>query len=162
MTTRRRLVAAAAAIALAAVAVTNRGVRAAGAETARADVTMLASPRLEGRLAGTVGERNAAEYLVTRLKQIGALPLPGQPDYRLPFSFTAGTHDGGSRLRVMAAAGATLADATADARPNGARALSFSDNGDVTGAVVFAGYGIVVPESQGFSYDSYAALDVKD
>ena len=31
-----------------------------------------------------------------------------------------------------------------------------------TGAVVFAGYGIVVPESQGFGYDSYATLDVKD
>ena len=42
------------------------------------------------------------------------------------------------------------------------RALSFSDNGDVTGAVVFAGYGIVVPESQDFGYDSYATLDVKD
>ena len=42
------------------------------------------------------------------------------------------------------------------------RALSFSDNGDVDGPVVFAGYGIVVPESQGFGYDSYATLDVKD
>ncbi len=43
-----------------------------------------------------------------------------------------------------------------------ARALSFSDNGDVDGPVVFAGYGIVVPESQDFGYDSYATLDVKD
>src|SRR5712691_4665167 len=43
-----------------------------------------------------------------------------------------------------------------------ARALSFSDNGDVEAPVVFAGYGIVVPESQGFGYDSYATLDVKD
>jgi hypothetical protein len=42
------------------------------------------------------------------------------------------------------------------------RALSFSDNGDAEGGVVFAGYGIVVPESQGFAYDSYATLDVKD
>ena len=31
-----------------------------------------------------------------------------------------------------------------------------------TAPVVFAGYGIVVPESQGFGYDSYATLDVKD
>src|SRR5204863_3919090 len=42
------------------------------------------------------------------------------------------------------------------------RALSFSDNGDVEGNIVFAGYGIVVPESQNFGYDSYAGLDVKD
>src|SRR5205085_5387639 len=41
-------------------------------------------------------------------------------------------------------------------------ALSFSDNGDASGPVVFAGYGIVVPDSQGFPYDSYAGLDVKD
>src|SRR5207244_7397527 len=42
------------------------------------------------------------------------------------------------------------------------QALSFSDNADASGAVVFAGYGIVVPESQDFGYDSYATLDVKD
>src|SRR5262249_42921632 len=42
------------------------------------------------------------------------------------------------------------------------RALSFSDNGDVDAQVVFAGYGIVVPDSQDFGYDSYAGLDVKD
>ena len=28
--------------------------------------------------------------------------------------------------------------------------------------MVFAGYGIVVPEAQNFGYDSYATLDVKD
>ena len=32
----------------------------------------------------------------------------------------------------------------------------------VSAPVVFAGYGIVVPESQNFGYDSYATLDVKD
>ncbi len=42
------------------------------------------------------------------------------------------------------------------------QALSFSDNGEVSGPVVFAGYGIVVPDSQDFGYDSYATLDVKD
>ena len=41
-------------------------------------------------------------------------------------------------------------------------ALSFSDTADTSGQVVFAGYGIVVPESQGFGYDSYQGLDVKD
>src|SRR5205814_9070563 len=39
---------------------------------------------------------------------------------------------------------------------------SFSDDGQAKGPVVFAGYGIVVPESQDFGYDSYATLDVKD
>ena len=42
------------------------------------------------------------------------------------------------------------------------QALSFSDNADITGQVVFVGYGLVVPEGQDFGYDSYAGLDVKD
>jgi hypothetical protein len=111
----------------------------------RAIVETLASPRFEGRLTGTTGEKLASDFLVGELQQIGAKPLPGQTDFRLPFEFTAGTKDGGSTINSSPA-----------------RALSFSDDGDVTGDVVFAGYGIVVPESQGFGYDSYATLDVKD
>jgi len=40
--------------------------------------------------------------------------------------------------------------------------LSFSEDATVEGEVVFAGYGLVVPESANFGYDSYAGLDVKD
>ena len=109
-------------------------------------VTTLASERFGGRLAGTDGERLAREFIVSELKRIGAKPLPGQRDFALPFEFTAGARDGGTTVST----------------PGHARALSFSDSGDVAGAVVFAGYGIVVPESQDFGYDSYATLDVKD
>ena len=124
----------------------------------RAYVETLASPRFEGRLAGSNGERLAADYIVSELQKIGAKPLPGQQDFREPFEFTAGTSDAGSSI-----------DITHEPPPGvvsgivtGVRALSFSDNGDVTGPAVFVGYGIVVPESQGFAYDSYATLDVKD
>ena len=41
-------------------------------------------------------------------------------------------------------------------------ALSFSDSGSSPATVVFAGYGLVVPDSQNFGYDSYQGLDVKD
>ena len=109
-------------------------------------VTTLASQRFGGRQTGTDGERLAREFLVSELKRIGAKPLPGQRDFALPFEFTAGARDGGTTVSV----------------PGTARALSFSDSGDVTAPVVFAGYGIVVPESQDFGYDSYATLDVKD
>ncbi|HZR23414.1 MAG TPA: M28 family peptidase [Vicinamibacterales bacterium] len=121
----------------------------------RTIVQTLASDRLEGRLAGSNGERLAADFIVGELKAIGAKPLPGQSDFRLPFDFTSGTKDGGSKVEIMSAPNAGFIS-------NNVRALSFSDNGDVTGDVVFAGYGIVVPESQDFGYDSYATLDVKD
>jgi Zn-dependent M28 family amino/carboxypeptidase len=129
-------------------------------------VAALASERLEGRLVGSAGERLAADYLVSQLKRIGARPLPGQKDYRLPFEFTAGTRDGGSSVSLCptpATAGATpqCRGTLFDDRRH-VQALSFSDNGDATGPVVFAGYGIVVPDSQDFGYDSYATLDVKD
>jgi hypothetical protein len=112
----------------------------------------LTSAKLEGRLTGSAGERLASDYIVAQLKKIGAKPLPGQTDYRLPFAFTAGTKDGGTTVSVGSR---TFKD-------RGAQALSFSDNADVTGSIVFAGYGIVVPEGQAFAYDSYAGLDVKD
>ena len=40
--------------------------------------------------------------------------------------------------------------------------LSFSDTGRAQGQLVFAGYGLSVPETDDFSYDSYATLDVTD
>jgi hypothetical protein len=115
----------------------------------RATVEALASERFEGRLAGSNGERLAGDYIAAQLEKIGAKPLPGHTDFLLPFEFTAGARDGGSTISVAN-----------DSRS--ARALSFSDNGDVSGPVVFAGYGIVVPDGQDFGYDSYAGLDVKD
>ena len=126
----------------------------------RAHVEALASPRLEGRLTGSAGEGLASDYLVSELRKMGAKPLPGQADYRMAFDFTAGTRDGGSTV-AMTAPGAPGTPRTFSSRAE-VQALSFSDNGDVTGDVVFAGYGIVVPDGQEFAYDSYATLDVKD
>ena len=133
----------------------------------RAHVVALASDRLEGRLTGSNGERLAGEYLITQLKRIGAKPLPGKSDYRLPFEFTSGTRDGGSQigldLRNVAPPGSPESGRSLGfLQQTDVRALSFSDDGKVSGPVVFAGYGIVVPESQDFGYDSYATIDVKD
>src|SRR6266516_536537 len=149
------------------------------ASKTRTYVETLASPRLEGRLAGSNGERLASDFLVAELQKIGAKPLPGQSDFRMAFEFTAGARDGGSTIALRGTGVSKTPDGktigpiewgvvtgivgrgTAPANPN-VRALSFSDNGDVDAPLGFAGYGMVVPESQGFGYDSYATLDVKD
>ena len=130
------------------------------ASKTRAHVETLASPALGGRLTGSAGERLSSDYIVSELKKMGAKPLPGQSDYLMAFDFTAGTRDGGSSVAVD-----SVPPRMSNRRFTGTsdvQALSFSDNGDVTAPVVFAGYGIVVPESQDFGYDSYATLDVKD
>jgi hypothetical protein len=134
------------------------------ASRTRSHVTALASEQLEGRLAGSNGERLAADYLVAQLKRIGARPLPGAQDFRLPFEFTAGTRDGGSNLSLTCTEkekGGTAARCGSTFGAGAISALSFSDDREVSGAAVFAGYGIVVPDGQDFGYDSYAGLDVK-
>jgi Peptidase family M28/PDZ domain/PA domain len=121
--------------------------------TTRTYVETLASERFAGREAGSPGERLAGDYLAAQLTRLGAKPLPGRDSLFLPFDFTAGSRDGGSRIVV----GSSTFNA-----PQDVLSLSFSDDTEVTGSAVFAGYGIVVPESQSFGYDSYATLDVKD
>jgi hypothetical protein len=132
--------------------------QAATASRTKVHVETLASEKFEGRLTGSAGEKLAADYLIAELTRIGAKPLPGVDGFRMPFTFTAGSKDGGSTLSIAGQNGQSAKiEGQADIR-----ALSFSDSGEVTGPVVFAGYGLVVPEAQNFGYDSYAGLDVKD
>jgi Zn-dependent M28 family amino/carboxypeptidase len=116
-------------------------------------VQTLASDKFEGRLTGSPGEKLAADYLIAELKRMGAKPLPGMTDFRMPFTFTAGSKDGGSKVTLGTRDFSGAASV---------QALSFSDAGDTSGDLVFAGYGLVVPDSQNFGYDSYQGLDVKD
>jgi hypothetical protein len=123
------------------------------APSTRPFVETLASEQLGGREAGSADERAAGDYIAAQLARMGARPLPGRSDMFQSFAFTAGSRDAGSRVSV---------GAQAYSGSGVVQALSFSDDAEVSGAAVFAGYGIVVPESQGFGYDSFATLDVKD
>ena len=134
---------------------------ASGSARAKYYVTTLASDRMEGRLTGSTGERVAGDYIISELRRIGARPLAGR-DFRFPFQFTAGGRDGGTSISIAATDCQACPPLAAVQGTTEVQALSFSDDGDVTAPVMFAGYGIVVPDSQNFGYDSYATLDVKD
>jgi hypothetical protein len=112
---------------------------------------------MEGRMTGSPGEALAAAHIEAALKALGARPLPGRESLQIPFEFTAGSRDAGSTV--------TLAGGEAGPRTfqgeAAVLALSFSDAGRVEGPVVFAGYGLSVPDGQEPAYDSYAALDVE-
>jgi Zn-dependent M28 family amino/carboxypeptidase len=151
--------------ALLAASVTATPAQVATASRTRAHVETLASDKFGGREAGSEGERLAADYIVSQLTRIGARPLLGRNDMFQPFEFTAGSRDDGSAISIShdtSPADGSIRSGTASGIPNEVRALSFSDDATVAGDVVFAGYGIVVPEAQNFGYDSYAGLDVKD
>ena len=122
------------------------------AADARRHIEYLASDALEGRATGSPGAAKAADYLVARLQDLGAQPLPGQAGFRVSFEFTAEVSDDGSRIGGV--------------RRNwdeaeSIQAMAFSEDGSTDGEVVFAGYGIVPPESAEYPYDSYATLDVE-
>ena len=122
----------------------------------REEVTFLASDALAGRAVGTDGAKAAADYIAETLKRAGLASLPGSASFFHEFEFNAGERvlADKSTLKVGDAA-ATL---DRDFRP-----LPFSSNDTVEGEVVFAGYGLSAPESQGQPrYSSFEGLDVKD
>ncbi len=126
-------------------------------------VEMLASDAWQGRMTGSEGARATAGYLAEQLIALGAEPLPGQDDFILEFEFTAGTSDAGSSITLASASpeGSERAGEESFAGIGVVQALSFSEDGSVTASGIFAGYGMVVPERDGFAYDSYAGLDVE-
>jgi hypothetical protein len=128
------------------------------ATTVKQHVEVLAADDMEGRMTGMPGADKAVAYLVQQLQEMGVQPLPGSGGLKQEFEFTAGSKDAGTVLRLVDADGEahTIQDNTK------VQALSFSDATSVSGEVVFAGYGLKLPDDSEFPYDSYASIDVKD
>lgn len=114
-------------------------------------VETLASPGFEGRATGRAGAAKTVDFIAQELRNLGARPIAGADDFRLPFEFTAGMKDAGSSIAfgdVRHGAGEHLG------------ALSFSDSDRVSAEVVFAGYGLKTPAGSDFEYDSFVGLDL--
>jgi hypothetical protein len=118
-------------------------------------VRYLAAPELQGRGAGTAGLERAADYIAGQFKRLGLQPGGQDGSYWQAFRVTTDAKLGPqNQIVATGAAGSTELRLKADFLP-----LSFSSNGRVSAAVVFAGYGITAPE---FHYDDYLGLDVRD
>ncbi|HEY7535202.1 MAG TPA: PA domain-containing protein, partial [Thermodesulfobacteriota bacterium] len=117
-------------------------------------IRYLASDQLEGRKAGTEGCEKAAEYIVSHFKKAGLKPLGDNGTYFQSFSFTSGVKLGNPNSMTVEAGGEKLnLKMGKDFLP-----LSFSDDGELEGELVFAGYGI---SSSELKYDDYEGIDVK-
>lgn len=139
----------------------------------RADVEYLASGKLEGRLTGTEGERDAAKYIEQRMKAAGLRPF-GERSFTSAFEFTSGVSAGDDNKlevwQVDANPHIPLEERMVDARKErefmlgeNFAPLSLSSEGEAHGLLAFAGYGLVVPGEDGkLAYDSYEGIDVKD
>lgn len=125
----------------------------------RRQVEWMADEQRGGRMTGTPGAAATARWLADYFRAAGLKSFA--PDFALPFEFNSGERvipEKTSLESTIEGQPATRAKIESDFRP-----LAFSENGMVEGEVVFAGYGLVVPEgSGGLRYDSYDGLDVKD
>jgi Tol biopolymer transport system component len=122
------------------------------------EVGWLADPQREGRMTGTAGAQASAEWIADYFRQIGLQPLG--KDFFFAFDFNSGERVLPEKTSLTIEEGGKPPVKLAlekDFRP-----LSFSENGEAEGEVVFAGYGLVVPEGIGATYNSYDRVDVKE
>ena len=115
-------------------------------------VEFLASPRLAGRLAGSPGYMQAAHEMAGRFRRLGLRPA-GEDGFFQPLRVEY-EEIGRCQLALVRPDGSTR-DLTLG--PDFV-ARGLSGSGDVTAPVVFAGYGLSVPEK---GYDDYAGLDAR-
>lgn len=124
---------------------------------------ILASEKFAGRLTGDEGYTAAARWAAGKFKEWGLRPLSREEGYLQPYLSPYVIVD-------QAEMSLLLQEKTEGAQEASVREIKlqpekdflpllFSDSGDRSGQLVFAGWGISAPE---LGYDDYAALDVKD
>ena len=113
-------------------------------------VSFLASPELEGRLAGSEGYRRAASWAADRFRALGLEPL-GDGDYLQRLRL---------ELNEVERCLLELPDWQGEPLVQGVdwSCRGFTGSGRIEAPVVFAGYGLSEPER---GYDDYAELDVR-
>ncbi len=118
------------------------------------DIKALTTPAMEGRGDGTPGLTLAATLIEQRFRSLGLQPA-GKNSYLQPFTVITGAKlKENNRLEVLNGAAKKDLKLNQDFVP-----FSFSSSGEISGPIVFAGYGASATE---FDYDDYAHLDVKD
>src|SRR5579863_4906134 len=122
------------------------------------DIKVLASPEMEGRGAGTKGLIRAQHLIEKRYKELGLQPA-GVNGYTQPFSVITGARPKSDNSFRVESAGSKTEPKTELKINQDFVPFSFSSSAQVSGPVVFAGYGTTADE---FQYDDYAGLDVKD
>ncbi len=122
------------------------------------DVRWLADDAREGRRAGTSGESQSARWIAQRLEALGLEPA-GTDGFLQPFEVPLPVRDGGgSKLRCVEGDALLELDGkpAQEGAPRELLPLFCSAGAEVSGALVFAGYGIA---SEELKRDDYAGLD---
>lgn len=117
----------------------------------------LAAPKYAGRLTGHAGYTAAARRAAALLEEWGLEPVPGTDGYLQAFPCPY-TIVRSAELTIVRRASGGGDSSVVLAAPDDFLPMLFSDGGDVTAELVFAGWGIGAPE---LGYDDYAGIDVE-
>jgi hypothetical protein len=115
-------------------------------------VEFLANHKLEGRMTGSPGEREATEYCASFFKEIGALPggVGGTFFQEFPVSY-GGTKGPNSELRITLSNGTEIPVLDSDWHA----VYGSAENVAVSGQIAFAGEGVVTEQR-----DDFQGIDV--
>ncbi len=127
-------------------------------------IKYLASDELEGRFPGTSGNYNAADFIESKFKEFGLKPISNTYRQTFPFPVSYKFSNNNSMIwnklierpgipKEMWKSIPKTWSLDVEYKP-----LPISENGTVTGEVVFAGYGITAKD---LGYDDYDGIDVK-
>jgi hypothetical protein len=119
-----------------------------------AHVQFLADDSLEGRNTGSEGHKKAAAYVADRFKQAGLEPA-GTSGYLQPVAFVSRKIVEAESSLALVRNGAAEAVALG---PEAAISMRAQTAPEVEAPLVFAGYGLTIPEAQ---HDDFADLDVR-
>jgi len=118
-------------------------------------LTYLASDELKGRATGEPGLDMAARYLAEQASRIGLKPIDGNQDYYQEYTLVKKVQDQStSSIKITRNNGSV-----SDVRKPLYCLNAESDTIDLSGAFVFAGYGIYSARD---NYNSFENIDLKD
>jgi hypothetical protein len=129
----------------------STGVEAIDTARIKADLTFLSSDALEGRRSLERGSEVAIQWIASQFATAGLKPLVGD-SYLQPVPLIEFTADRMASSLTIERTGKATTHKAPEATVN------FANETTVSGAVVFAGYGISAPE---LGYDDYAGIDAK-
>lgn len=127
----------------------------------RDKVGFLANEQQQGRMTGSNGAKQAADYIAARFQNAQLKPAGDDNTYFQKFGFNSGVKvlkdKNELTLRGEAGSEPVRFQVEKDFAP-----LSFTESQTVEGEIVFAGYGLSVPGKSPEGYDSYAGVDLKN
>jgi Tol biopolymer transport system component len=127
----------------------------------REEVGFLASEERQGRMTGSAGAKQAADYIAAHLQDAQLKPAGDNNTFFQKFEFNSG-------VKVMKEKNELVLEGNTISKPvrfeveKDFAPLSFTENQTVDGEIVFVGYGLSVPGKGAEGYDSYAGVDVKN